>query len=376
MAEIITANTTDKENIIDFINYVFSVAYTAHDFKKKVPKVYSENARDDAANHYVIKENGKIKALVSERRIDVKVIDSTLKYGLIGNVAVHPYSRNQGFMTELMNSAIEKAKNSGADIMVLTGNRQRYGYFGFNAAGHLISYSINKNNIKHCLSNIDCSDISFLPIQNASETEKTTIRKLYERYPIHAIRPEDEYLNIMSSWEEETLLVFKGTKLLGYIYGPLREVVLEDEELLYPVIKAYFERSDKEKLDFNVKPFEKRRIELLNRICESKSITSVALIKVLNWENVLSAFLKLKSSFTHLSDTEKTIKIDDEVIKITVKSGVADVKKADPKDTPSLFLDQMSAIDLLFGIDNLVIPNEETKAISALPFIIDVPDKF
>lgn len=375
MSEIITAQNKDKQDIVDFINYVFSVAYTAHDFKKKLPKVYADNAKENTANHYIIKKDNRIKAALSYRKISVDVCGTVLKYGLIGNVSVHPYCRGEGYMTELMNHVIEIAKSDGTDLMVLTGQRQRYGYFGFEPAGSILRYTLTDTNIKHSLGDIECSDISFSSLEYAKEKEIDEIIKLYEMRPAHTIRDKDEYINIMSSWEEKTNLVFYKGQLKGYIYGRLREVVLEDEELLYPVIKAYFNTFDIKNAEIYLQPFEKRRAELLARICETSCIMPLSMIKVMNWENVLTAFLRLKSETQKLPDSQITVKIENEVLKLTIRSGVVTVEKAE-METPDFCLCEKDALALFFGLNGILIQENETASFSALPFVIDKPDTF
>ena len=376
MSEIITSQNKDNQDIVDFINYVFSVAYTSHDFKKKLPKVYADDAKDTAATHYVIKEDGRIRAIVSLREISVSVCEKTLKYGLIGNVAVHPYSRGKGYMRELMERIIEKAKEDGIDLLALTGQRQRYGYFGFSPAGTTLRYTITDTNVRHALKDIDCSCISFLPLKKANAEQIDTVSKLYEKRPAHTLRERDEYIKVMSSWESETNLIMSGERPVGYLYGDLREVVLEKEDLLYPVIKAYFDISGAKTAEMTVQPFEKRRVGLLSALCESASIRPVSLIKVLNWENSLSAFLCLKAKVATLCDEEKVIKIADEVLKLSVKSGVAAVKKAGPNELPQLCLTESEAAELFFGIEGLISGNDDMKSFTALPFVLDTPDMF
>ena len=376
MPEISILQNNDKQDIIDFINYVFSVAYTAHDFKKKLPKVYADDAKEDAATHYIIKKDGKIKAIVSIRTIFVSICGKILKYGLIGNVAVHPYSRGEGYMRELMDRVIEKAKSDCIDLLALTGQRQRYGYFGFSPAGICLRYTITDTNVRHALKDIDCSCISFLPLEKANDEQIDTVLKIYEKRPAHTLRGRDEYINIMSSWETQTNLIFNGGQLVGYIYGAFREVVLENEDLLYPVIKAYFNISGTTKAEITVQPFEKRRAEMLAAICETRCIAPSSQIKVLDWENSLSAFLCLKAKVSALCDEEKVVKITDEVLKLSVKSGVAAVKKAGPNELPQFCLTEGQAAELFFGIEGLMMGNDDIKSFSALPFLIDAPDTF
>lgn len=50
--------TEDFEDIIDFGNYVFGI-----DFKELLPKLY-DGKIDTSSNHFLVKENNKIKGMV------------------------------------------------------------------------------------------------------------------------------------------------------------------------------------------------------------------------------------------------------------------------------------------------------------------------
>ena len=70
------------------------------------------------------------------------------------------------------------------------------------------------------------------------------------------------------------------------------------------------------------------------------------------------------------------MKIADEVLKLSIKSGVATVKKAGPNELPQLCLTEGEAAELFFGIEGLMMGNDDIKSFSALPFLIDAPDTF
>lgn len=63
MTEFCTGKAGDREDIIDFINMVFSMTGRAHNFKALLPKLYGD-ALDTSGFHFLAKEDGKIKAVV------------------------------------------------------------------------------------------------------------------------------------------------------------------------------------------------------------------------------------------------------------------------------------------------------------------------
>ena len=64
--EYMIAAPSDRADVIDFANYVFSQAHRPHDFKTLLPKVYADHLPELGAEHFVAKQNGRIRALIAD----------------------------------------------------------------------------------------------------------------------------------------------------------------------------------------------------------------------------------------------------------------------------------------------------------------------
>ena len=66
------AGVDDYDEIIDFLNYVFSNAHAPHDFPRLMPKLFK---REYFANgiHYLVREAKKIRALVGSYPLVMEV---------------------------------------------------------------------------------------------------------------------------------------------------------------------------------------------------------------------------------------------------------------------------------------------------------------
>lgn len=373
MTEFRIATAADKEEIIDFINYVFSQAHRPHDFKTLVPKSYADDAINMGAVHYVAKKDGKIRAVVACRTLDVSVGGAVLKYGLIGNVSVHPYCRGEGFMKTLLNMAIEDAKQKGIDILALGGQRQRYAYFGFENAGANLRFTVSKENIRHCFGDLDISDITFRSFDNASDAELQEANALYENRPFHAVRPWAEYRNIMRTWNRVSRLILRKDAIIGYSSGD--ELVLKNERDLSAVLKALFASDGLTEMKLTVAPYQKERAAFFTRICEDSCIVETEQIRVLNWEKVLQTLLAFKASYTPVLDGTVLLAIDGEGLQITVADGKPAVEKAEITAS-SLSMTLNEAQLRLFGLNSLLLPEERLKNWAPLPFLIDGPDTY
>ncbi len=380
MPNYVKADISQKADIIDFVNYVFSYAHYPHDMKKMVPKIYADDADSLDITHYLAMEEGKIKAVISLLVIEVQVGGEILKYGFIGNVAVHPYSRGKGYMKDLLKMAIEDSERIGVDIMALGGQRQRYGYFGFEHAGAYYHFSITKTNIRHAMKDVACDGITFERISDPEAAEIDIAKELYEKRPVHTLRPRKEFLHIMHSWQNELQAVKKDGRMIGYIYGNIHELVLENDRDLPQVIKAWFEQGRADTLGLAVQPYESERIRFFSSICESMSVGPVERVRVLNWEKVLRVLLEFKHQYCPLQDGEAAFRIENEAYRMLVQCGKVSVEKVGEQNLladetiPKYSINQAEM--LFFGLQNTLNPEETYKNWLPVPFFIDTPDKF
>lgn len=375
MATYMKADISQKADIIDFLNYVFSYAHCPHDMKRMVPKIYADDADSLDVTHYLAMEEGRIKAIVSLLVIEVNVGGEILKYGFIGNVAVHPYSRGKGYMKDLMKLAIEDAQTLGVDIMALGGQRQRYGYFGFEHAGANYYFTVKNANIRHAMKDVACDGITFEWISDPEAPEIDIAKALYETRPVHAIRPRKDFLHIMHSWQNEFHAVKQDGRMIGYIYGNINELVLENERDLPQVIKAWFTQGRAETLDLPVQPYDLERIRYLSRICEAMSIRPVERVRVMNWEKTLRVLLAFKHQYCPLQDGATAFCIENEAFRILVEGGQVQVEKVSEQSSLPTYTINEAEI-LFFGLQTALHPSGEYKNWLPIPFFVDVPDIF
>ena len=89
------ANESEKQEIIEFIDYVFSKAHRPHDFASLLPKLYGRDG-DGAAHHFVIREDGKLAATVLAYPVMMQIGESRLMTLGVGSVSTHPCARGKG----------------------------------------------------------------------------------------------------------------------------------------------------------------------------------------------------------------------------------------------------------------------------------------
>ncbi len=342
------AEPKDREDIIDFINYVFSNAHNPHDFKTLLPKIYSDKY-DYSDEHYIAKEDGKIKACVMLHKTEQKILDTTLKVGGIGSVSVHPYSRSKGYMKHLMAMALDELK-SDLDIGFLGGQRQRYEYFGFEPAGIMFSFKVDMTNVRHAYNTVDNADIN---IKKVNETDTEIIKcmqSLQSTQSISGVRPLEYFYDIMSSWHNELYSVYFKDRIIAYasIRGnSVLELILEQSKYIKPVIKSIVNDTIKGSVTFSADVFNKDILNELSDVCENYTVGVNESYLINNYPKVIEAYLKLKSQTEQLENGALTIKIDEKCYEICVND--KDIKIIETENQADISLTSLEALQQLFS---------------------------
>jgi predicted acetyltransferase len=348
---IIKGSPTDYDDIIDFGNYVFNI-----DFPSLLPKIY-RNHKEMAQYHHIVKEENKIKAMVGSFPLDLTVCDNYLKGRGIGTVSVHRYSRNSGYMKLLMDKAIAEIKADGSDFAVLSGQRQRYEYWGFTPCGINLNLYFNNSNIKHC--DIDIKDnYKFAEYSDNVANDLAQAINLYNSQTVHAIREKDNFIEISKSWSNCILFIYKNDTFIGYLCTSenrekINEILLLNPDEIDKILVAYINYFKPLKAEIVLYMHRSKEFTKLSKFCESYSINSSANIYIINYINVIKAFMKLKNTFSPLSEGTLVLDIKKNgKYKIEVINGKVDVSETDmPYD---ISLSHIEASALLFSPSSFI----------------------
>ncbi len=350
MTKICNGTLEDFEQIRDFANYIFSQNRCPHDFKKLLPKIYDDN-RNTAGYHYLVKEEGKIKAMVCALPMEFQVLDQKLKACGLGTVSVHPYSRGKGYMKFLMNTVIEEMKADGCAFAFLGGQRQRYEYFGFEPAGIQLSYTVTNINIRHFCKEGDTSPIEIVPFDGNEEEWLNRAYSLYQKQPLSVVRKRDEFISVLRSWESEPYVILKEGDLAGYFSlqanGTVNEIILDDLTLYPFLMRPLLNLCKTESFYLNAAPYETDKIHFFSQIAESCEVKTNCNYVIFNWAAVIRAFLNLKSKYEILEEGTLIIAVENTIIKITVSDGRVFVNET--KEEADMVLSSLNAACFLFS---------------------------
>lgn len=303
MTEFRKARPEEADDIIDFINYVFSQAHQPHDFKKYNPGMYDSDY-PFWNDHYVVSEKGRIRATVAITHEQPVHNGVSMTACEVGQVSVHPYDRGKGYMQALMNMAVQDMEKEGVDYAHLNGLRQRYEYFGFSQAECEYQLQITKRNCYH---------------KQKKVSGQITL---------------DNDHNI-----------FLDGQTVGCFIGD--RAVLTDYNLAPEVYNVYLDKKGKSEVTVGVKPYDAACLRGLAAFCENKVLAYTKQIRIYNYEKYLLACLKPRVENGLASDGFLSLDIDGHRLAVIIKDGQISVE---PSQIADLTLKRMEAQHLFFSM--------------------------
>ncbi|MBR4205272.1 MAG: GNAT family N-acetyltransferase [Clostridia bacterium] len=338
------------DDLMDFMNYVFGFNGDDRDFKKLLPKLYKPEY-DPCHSNYVVTEDGKLKAAVGVYDSTLNVGGTLLKSRGVGNVAVHPYSRSKGYMIDCMNLALRDMIADGIDFSILGGQRQRYGYFGYDHAGQQVEISIGNRNLRHCFRNVPFVEYE---LRELGEGDGELIGKAYELQrtrPMRTERARAAFLDICRSWRSSLSAVLKDGEFRGYFVGDLKELTLLDPGAFNDVVRNYVkQRGD---VNLHIPTWDAAQIAAAAKIGGGLSLGACEMFNILRFRRVTEACLNFKAAREELCGGELSLLVHgyagDESFRLAVRENEVAVEPCAP-EAADLELSHMEAMALLFGL--------------------------
>ncbi len=329
----------DHEDLIDFLNYVFTMNGHDRGFYRLLPKLYRPDRLPEQYQH-VVTEDGKLRGAVGAFPIEIEVMGESLTAAGIGNVAVHPFHRGKGYMKDCMKMAMDNAVKEGKDFAVLGGRRQRYAYFGFESAGVCAKFDLDGTNLRHCFgSPANTTGYTVKQLKETDEADIAAIEALVRSRPSHPVRPADRVFDIMRSWESKVCAIYddKG-EFAGYFLcngegTTVHELDCVSADKMEGCVRAMHDFCGAEGQHITIPLYLGELYDFLTGLCESYNIGHSENTCVLHYEKVLRACLRLRCATDALCDGSFTALIHgiagDEKLRIAVENGEAIVEKFD-----------------------------------------------
>lgn len=318
------ATPDDRNDYIDFINYVFSHDHQPHDFKALLPKEYGDGRESRATHFMALNDAGRIRGVVAALPFDVRVLDRSLRFAYIGSVSVHPYARGEGHMKKLMSMVQDWLIGHQVDVAVLGGLRQRYQYFGYSKGGLGIHYTLNSDNVRHGLKSVDTAGYEIREITQPDDALLPELQRLHGSQSVHVPRDAERFFDIGCSWYNRLYAALRDGVCVGYLSagenGSIVELVA-DPDAIPAIAKVWMARTGAARIDILVQPHQKELLAFLNGVAEDLTLTAAENLRIFHWENVLPAYLALKRELNGISDGECSLRVDGTPIHISCAGG-------------------------------------------------------
>ena len=375
MLEYRKGRPEDAEAIIDLANLVFSHAHCPHDFPTLLPKLFSaENFVPEY--HYIAVDDGRIRACIGSYPNEQVICGRRLRSRDIGTVSVHPYARREGHMRKLMAMVQDDITAEKADLSWLGGQRQRYGYWGYERVGVRTVFSVSRTNARHVLPGRE--PVWELRELGRDDSALLEAKALHDRQAAHFVRAN--FYDVLRNWKNIPFGFFDADgRLCGYAVTnadgtDVTELVLAEGADVHEAILALLSRS--ERFVISVSPWQEDLARVLYNICEDYRIESNEQCRVNCFENVLNAAFALRSLMSDaalIPDTvfEVSIPETNEQLRIMWAGGRGEASAVDALSKDALVLTRKEAETLFFAPVSLI--QKRTGIPAGAAFLFPVP---
>lgn len=372
------ARAEERDAYVAFANSVFKQSNGENvDFAAMLPKVYAPGVDASRMHTLAVDEAGTIRGLVAALPNDMRVLDKTLKTGYIGTVSVHPENRGEGHMRRLMTMTIDRLHETGCDLALLNGARQRYEYYGFVPAGVRWTFGLGGDNIRHALGKVEIEQVSFERILPGSLWE-TKAEAMHRAGKAVMARAWMGFATVCSSYGGQPWAMLRSGDMVGYMVtnreqDALQECAAENLTALDQLLKAWFVQKGLRWMTVSMPDWRREEREHLAAFAESIRVSASVQCRVLRYQPVLEAMLALKAGYTCLDDGEQGFEVEGQRFTIQVRDG--SVKVTNDADDPAR-LDAITAARLFlspFAIEG--VPRRVNNWFP-LPLYIGTPDEF
>ena len=307
-------------------------------------------------SHLGIFDGDKLVAALGVYLLPTVIDGEELLFSTVGNIAVHPDYEGKGYMSILLDKAMQVLKEKKVDVSRLGGLRQRYNRYGYEYSGGIYNFTLTGYNVQKAFKNY-LGDITFTEILKTDTDNLKFCNSLYLKGEIHTLRSEvNNYFDVYTSmvaWQNIPYLATDSNgEKLGYIVvnkkgNAVAEVFGTNDETTIKIL-ANWQQKTGEDLLVKIPPYKTELVRIFNEFAEYSSLTPVCHFKVLNYQKLISALLKLKCKMTAIKNGEFTVNIENYgTLKIKIENGNGTCEFTN--DKADFTVNNLQAVRLFFG---------------------------
>jgi len=348
-------NVNDFDELLEMLNVTFGHKYgRITNFEAEQPRMWVRD-EEHMHRHFGAFEDGKLVSVVGIYPLPGRVLGIPCLFATTGNVATLPEAEGKGYMNIIFSDVMREAEEIGVDACRLGGLRHRYNRFGFEGISSLYQFSLNAHNRIRYFKNYR-SDIKFKKIRREDVDALVFCDKVAHMQKFYIERPtvdnyRDVYLSLITK-SSVPYLALRDGEPIGYIctnaYGDhVSEIRGIDTLSLIEIAVSWQNRCCSE-IVLPIAPHMAEEVKIFNEGCEGVSIVSPSRFRIINWQKMVDAFLKLRASYESLPEGEFTVEIEGYgTIRLYVRGNEVGCDKVNC--SADIKLDRLSAARLLFG---------------------------
>lgn len=347
MADVVQLSGADFDEAIAFLDGVFG-EHRPHDFATLLPSIYQPSDELMSCNH-ALRVDGRIRAIVGLFPIDWQVGGRLLKVGGIGGVSTHPGDRGKGYMGVLMRHCVERMKAEGFHLSWLGGQRQRYGYFGYEKCGQTVSVDLGPANLRHA-----CpapAELRFEALEPGHSGRLEQAWRMHQAQRVHCRRRKPWFHRYLRAWYNRPHAALDASgEMAGYLVatpdgGQVVELVGRDEETALAMAPAWVQARHAGSVRFSLPPEQRGLVRRLAAVGESVSVASSGNWQVFDWAATVEALMGVCDS---LPEGEADVGIEGYgTLRMRVRDGRPECRREDASDGDNW--DPATAMRALFG---------------------------
>ena len=341
------ATADEFPEMMELLDRYFS--YERGGMAARLPYCYDPSRME---NHAIIREDGRIVSHVGAFPQTLIIGGEEVECWGFGGVATHKQYRGSGYMSELIDFWFDRMEARNVPLAELSGNRQRYNHFGWEAAGREFRYEIHRRSF----SGTDSDHERVVPYDGSDE-RLDLLRTLHGEEPYRVKRDEERSRTVFGQRGLETLLYERGDEA-AYVSLSRESRARTIAEFggsargIEAVLTHLFESYDIDTLTAVVPPRHPLNTTF-RRHSRTWSLRNHRNLKVLDPATTLDRFsdqIRCRwRSAAETGDGSLTLGVRgaDDAVRISYTPETVDVAPTD--DEPELELDESDLVALLFG---------------------------
>ncbi len=326
--EVILAGAEWKERILEFANRVFGQAPEKGGFAALLPEIYGKEG-DCRENHFLVLEKGRILAMALVEPVCFVCGKERLSGVGVGTVSVAEEERGKGYMKLLMQRIREWMGQKGHSFAVLSGQRQRYAYWGYEPAGTRCEAFFSVASVRHALTEKVTGEaekrMSLEPLEPGSREEELAWR-LYDSQEVHLQRRQESFAAHLRSGRCQPFCIRAEGEFAGYLTASFRgkvrivEIQLTQKTLFPAALKLFCRQKAPDGFFLDLPPFGEWA-KMAERWSESFLVRSDHQYYIADPCRMLEFFLKVKQKQTGLAEGSLDFETDEGMFRVQVQNG-------------------------------------------------------